>query len=226
MMLLLILMLMVLCWEDHLGEAPIKKLATAAAAATLPWSWSVVDYYCYKTFYRTLCGGKSMCTQISHQIWCLGPGGSFHRAINCEFRVGYLGPLDNGGIKSLPLKRDMNPDKAEEIWCLTEENLLFYSSSSHSAWVRIWDIHFMHPRCQLLSPRCNNATSMQHHYVATKTLVNVSFWNATWQMIFLLIFWFWPSHYPDNRETGQSKLWPAQRWPPPPSQRSRPTVTI
>ena len=37
MMLLLILMLMVLCWEDHLGEAPIKKLATAAAAAaTLP----------------------------------------------------------------------------------------------------------------------------------------------------------------------------------------------
>ena len=49
---------------------------------------------------------------IKHNVWF--PGAPFHTAINCEFRAGYLGPVDNGWIKS-PLKRDMNPDKAEEI---------------------------------------------------------------------------------------------------------------
>ena len=52
---------------------------------------------------------------ISSKYEVSGPGASFHTAINYEFQAGWLGPLDNGGIKSVPLKRDINPDKAQEI---------------------------------------------------------------------------------------------------------------
>ena len=52
---------------------------------------------------------------ISSKYEVSGPGASFHTAINYEFQAGWPGPLDNGGIKSVPLKRDINPDKAQEI---------------------------------------------------------------------------------------------------------------
>ena len=54
-------------------------------------------------------------SNISPKYEVSGPGASFHTAINYEFQAGWLGPLDNGGIKSVPLKRDINPDKAQEI---------------------------------------------------------------------------------------------------------------
>ena len=68
MMLLLILMLMVLCWEDHLGEAPIKKLATAAAAATLPWSWIII----VTKLFTELFVGVKVCVHkylIKYDVW-------------------------------------------------------------------------------------------------------------------------------------------------------------
>ena len=54
-------------------------------------------------------------TNISSKYEVSGPGASFHTAINYEFQAGWRGPLDNCGIKSVPLKRDINPDKAQEI---------------------------------------------------------------------------------------------------------------